>query len=309
MSAIRWFSLLLLSTLPLSSGAEVTADDLPSGTVWYLHADIERLRNTASGTEIAVWFDAEVGKELQEETGIDIGKEVKSITAYSDSADGIVILVEGPISKTTQDKLVAMATLEGNIDKREHQGNTYYFASEQHSPDDSGNAAFDDLDDVSYFSFAVNGKAIVTSNEDHLKELLDNNGRIAGSKSHDSALFVLTADVSFVQAGLMTHDLIEAGSDDDWESNIIRNTEQAAVLIADQDGQIVVEAQLMSKDPKMTQSIGGIVNGLISLQAFNSDLPPEIRSLIDNTRVVVDGAVLKINTVIAPAVIGALLND
>ena len=69
------------------------------------------------------------------------------------------------------------------------------------------NEALDDLDEAAYFSFAVDGKAIIASDENHLKAMLDNGGRIVGSNSHDGALFVLTADVSYVQAGLSTEEL------------------------------------------------------------------------------------------------------
>jgi len=308
MSSIRTLVLLLLSALPFSAGAAVTAGDLPAGTVWYMHADLQKLRSTESGKGLAIWFDSEVGDELRDEIGIDLGQEVNSVTAYSDTTHGTVILVEGPITKKTQEKLVAMAMLEGDLDIREYGGKTYYYADgdAEHS---GGSEPLDDLDDEAYFSFAIDGKAIVTSDENHMKALLDNGGRVVGSKSHDGALFVLTADVSFVQAGLMTKEFIDADDDGDWESNIVRNTEQAAVLIADHEGKIAVEAQLKSKDPKMAESIAGIVNGLISLQAFNTDLPPEIKSLIENTKVEVLGNILRINTVVDPALITTMLGD
>ena len=114
-------------------------------------------------------------------------------------------------------------------------------------------------------------------------------------------------DKTFVQAGLKTDQF--ADDDDDWNSNIIRNTEQAALMLADKDGMIAIEAKLVSADPRVTESIGGIVNGLISLQAFNSDLDPEILSLIRNTKINVDEKVLSISTVIDPSVVLAVLDD
>ena len=100
-----------------------------------------------------------------------------------------------------------------------------------------------------------------------------------------------------------------ADDDDDWESNILRNTEQAAVLVSDSGGQIAVEAQLVSTDPKMAASIGSIVSGLISLQAFNSELDPELLSLIQNTKVKVKDNVLSLSTVIDPEIIVSVLDD
>ena len=309
MSAPRLFLLLLLFSFPLHAGAAVTADDLPGDTIWYMHADLDQLRATESGKGISEWLDAELVVDLHEEFGVDLNAEVDSITAYSDATNGTVILIEGPISRETQDKLLALAVLEGDVDTREYDGNTYYFAGDDEKSARGDSDPFDDLEDSAYFSFALNNKAIIASSENQLKAMLDNGGRIVGSQSHAGALFVLTADVSFVQAGLRTNDLADEDDDGDWESNILRNTEQAALLIADRSGQIAIEAQLKTKDPKMAQSIGGIVNGLISLQVFNSELGPEIQSLIDNTRVEINENVLTINTVIDPnLVVEALRN-
>lgn len=314
MSAPRLFFFLLLFSFPLHSGAAVSADDLPGDTIWYMHADLDALRNTESGKGIAEWLDAEVVVEISEEFGVDLNAEVDSITAYSDATNGTVILIEGPISKETQEKLVALAVLQGDVDTREYDGNTYYFAGDEEAAGDEESAGddsdpFEDLEDSAYFSFALNNKAIIASSENQLKAMLDSGGKIVGSQSHDGALFVLTADVSFVQAGLRTNGLADEDDDGDWESNILRNTEQAALLIADRSGQIAVEAQLKTKDPKMAQSIGSIVNGLISLQAFNSELGPEVQSLIENTRVEVNENVLTISTVIDADLIVSVLDD
>ena len=309
MRAPRIFFFLLLFSFPLHAGAAVSAEDLPGDTIWYMHADLAQLRTTESGKGISEWLDAEVIVEIHEEIGVDLNSEVDSITAYSDATNGTVILIEGPVTKETQDKLLALAVLEGDVDTREYDGKTYYFVGDEEESDNGDSDPFEDLEDSTYFSFGIKNKAIVASSENQLKAMLDNGGEIVGGQSHDGALFVLTADVSFVQAGLRTNGLADEDDDGDWESSILRNTEQAALLIADRSGQIAIEAQLTSKDPKMAQSIGGIVNGLISLQAFNTELGPEVRSLIENTKVEVNENVLTINTVIDPALVVKVLND
>ncbi|MCH8334618.1 MAG: hypothetical protein IIC61_01890 [Proteobacteria bacterium] len=307
--ATRLFLFLLLFGLPLHGGAAVSADDLPGDTVWYLYADLDLMRTAESGNGFSEWFNAEIAADIREETGIDLSSEVNSITAYSDASNGTVILIDGPVTKETQDKLLALAAMRGYVDTREYDGKTYYFVGDDGDSGSSGRDPFDDLDDSTYFSFGISHKAIITSSENQLKALLDNGGRIVGSRSHDGALFVLTADMSFVQAGLRTNSLADEDDDDGWESNILRNTEQVAILIAERSGQIAIEAQLKSKDPKIAASIGAIINGLISLQAFNSELGPEVQSLIENTRVEVNGNVLTINTVIDPALVAEMLND
>ncbi len=255
------------------------------------------------------WFEDEVVEEISEETGINLSAEVNSITAYSGATNGTVVVVNGPMTKESQERLLAIATMEagGDIDLLEYKGMTYYHIGDEEDEGDSGNEPFEDLEDSAWFSFAVDNKAILASTEKQLQALLDSGGNIAGAGSHDGALFVLSADKSFVQAGMQAENM--ASEDDDWESNILRNTKQAAVLVADKDGMIAVEAQLVSTDPKMAAAIGGIANGLISLQAFNSDLDPEIQELIRNTRVEVVDNTLSISTVIDPDMVISVLDD
>jgi hypothetical protein len=309
MSASRLFFFLLLFSFPLHTSGAVTAGDLPGDTIWYVHADLEAMRTTESGSKIYGWFEDEVVEDISEETGIDLSAEVNSMTAYSDATNGTVVVIDGAITRESQERLLAIATMQagGDIDLLEYKGMTYYHIGDEEDEGDWGNEPFDDLEDSAWFSFALDNKAILTSTEKQLQALLDSGGKIAGAGSHDGALFVLSADKSFVQAGMQADNM--ASEDDDWESNILRNTKQAAVLIADKDGMIAIEAQLVSADPKMAQAIGGIINGLISLQAFNSDLDPEIQELIRNTRVEVVDNTLSINTVIDPDTVLTVLMD
>ena len=310
MRASQIFIFLLLFSIPLQAGAAVTTGDLPGDTIWYMHADLEAMRTTESGSKIYVWFEDEIGDDIEEEIGIDLSTEVNSITAYSDATSGTVVVVEGPLTKESQERLLAIATVEadGDIELLDYKGMTYFHVGDEEDEGKRGSEPFDDLEDSAWFSFAIDGKAILASTERHLQALLDSGGEVAGAGSHDGALFVLSADKTFVQAGMQA-DNMALEDDDDWESNILRNTQQAAFLLADMDGMIAIEAQLVSTDPKMAEAIGGIANGLISLQAFNSDLDPEIQDLIRNTRIEVTGNTLSINTVIDPDIVAAVLSD
>ena len=255
------------------------------------------------------WFEDEVVVELKDEIGIDIGEEVDSVTAFSDSEDGTIIIVSGPVTKATQEKLLALAATQGPVDPREFDGKTYYFFGDEEEIDDNGSDFFEDLEDAVFVSFAIDGKILVTGTDRQMRGLLDNKGKVAGAGSHDGALLILSANKTLVQAGINTDGIVDAGDGDDWESNIVRNTEQAALLMADESGQLAIEAQLMSTDPKMAEAIGGIVNGLIALQAFNSELGPELQSLIRNTRVEVLENILSINMVIDPELVVTVLGD
>ena len=213
------------------------------------------------------------------------------------------------MSKDSRDKLLALAAQEGPVDPREYGNKEYFFFGDEDEIDNGSDEPFEDLEDALFLSFAVDGKALITGTEAQMRDLLDNNGRISGSGSHDGALLVLSANKTLVQAGMQKDGMIEADDDDDWESKIVNNTEQGALLLADESGQLALQAQLVSTDPKMAEAIGGIVNGLIALQAFNSELEPEMLSLIQNTRVTVDANNLSINMVIDPNLLVSVLDD
>ena len=300
----------LLALVPLSAAADIEIGDLPDNTVWYFHADLEAMRNGDAGNQVYAWFEKEVAEDIREDVGIDISAEVDSVTAFANNSDGSIIVVEGPMTRETTDKILAMAAMEGPVDPREYNGETYYFFGDEDDIDDNGDDMLEDLEDAVFVSFAVSGKALIAGTEAQIQDLLDKNGEVTGSGSHDGALLVLSANKTLVQAGL-NPDVVahEYDDDDDWESNIMKNTREAALLMADEDGQIAIEAQLVSTDPKMAEAIGGIVNGLIALQAFNSDLGPEFQNLIRATKVEVNEKVLRISTVLDPDLMVSILED
>ena len=303
MPVLRLIFFLLLFCAPLVANPGVTGADFPGNTIWYAHADLEQMRSAASGKDLYNWLDGEVFIEIYEEIGIDVGKETDRVTAYADNEHGSVIIVEGPVSQETKDKVLALAAIGKDLNLLKSGGKDYYQFGDT---DENSGTDLDALEDGGFFSFDIKDKVIVTSTEEQMKTLLDRNGKLAGMGNHSNALFVLTADKSLVQAGLRTDELDD---DDGWDSNILRNTEQVAVLIADSDGFIAIEVHLVTSEPGMAQSISSIVNGLIALQAFNDDLSPEIVSLIQNTKIEVKDSTLSINTVIDPAQIIAILDD
>lgn len=311
----RFFKTLILLSImtPLASFAQMGGGDLPSGTRWYLHVDLKQMRDSSSGRELFNWLDGEVFMEIHEDIGIDIGKETDSLTAFSGVDKGTVILVEGNISEDSQNKVLAAAAIEARLDTKAHKGKTYYRVEDNDRKnrvgkhDERNNISFDGLDDEAFFSFAFRNKLIITSTDEAMQALLDTGGKVAGSGAHTGALFVLTADKTFVQAGLKTDELDDDG--DGWKSNIVRNTEQVNLLISENKDLIAVQAELVSTDPRMAQSIGGIVNGLVSLQAFNTELDPDLLEVIQNTKIQVKEKVLSISTVINPKTVVQALNN
>ena len=314
MSVIRSILFLLFLSVPVTGAAGM--GDLPENTVWYLHADLAQMRSTTSGQRLYSWLDGEVLVDIHDEIGIDLNKEVNSLTAFSGKENGTIIIVEGPLSGETEEKLLALARDKADVQEFSHGRQTYFHISDDHDDDDDNdneshrrsNGALQDLEDGAFLSFALKNKLVVAGSEAQMKELLDNNGKVAGSDSHNGALFVLTADKSFVQAGLNTDSIADDG-DDDWDSKILRNTEHAALMVSDFDGMIAIEAQLVSSDADMAAAIGSIASGLIAMQAFNTDLDPGFKALIANTKIDVSENVLSVNTVIAPELIVSILEN
>lgn len=294
----------LLITLPLGCAADISAADLPESTVWYMHADLAQMRTTESGAHLYRWLDGEVFVEINDELGIDLNQEIDRVTAFSQTADGATVVVEGPFGAEIQAQILAAARGKGDIDVRDHRGQTYYRIGDAERSDDAEQESFED---TQFFTFAVPGKLVVDSNESRLTAMIDNNGRIAGAEAHANTLFVLTADKEFVQAGMRTDQF--ADDEDDWDSNILRNTEQASLMVSDQGGMIAIQAQLVATDPTLTQSIGNIVSGLIALQAFNSEMAPEIVSVLQNTKVEAVDKLLSISTVLDPQTVVAILEN
>lgn len=304
MSALR----LLLATLALTplAHAEIAPDDLPGNAEWYLHADLAALRETDSGRGLYRWLETEVFAEIERETGIDPGSEIDTITAFAGNGLGAVLLVEGPISTDTRDKLLAMAAAKAKLDTLTRDGQAYYHVYDRAGPQ-RHRGSLEDFEDSAWFTFAVKDKLIVTSDEEQLLALVESGGRITGGGSHAGALFVLTADKEFVQAGAQTSRL--ADDEGDWDSNILRNTERAALLLSDARGLLAFEARLVSKDPTIAQSLGGIINGLIGLQSLNTELDPEIIRIVQNTKVEIEENVLSVSTVFDPGIVVRMLEE
>ncbi len=296
----------VVAVLPGVVLAETGASDIPGDVDWYLHADLEAMRSAPSGHGLYRWLSDEAFDDVKQEIGIDIGAEVDTVTAFADQERGAVLLVEGPISQETRDKLLALATLKAKLDTGTYDGKTLYHL-QRDAERQRGKRSLEAFEDSAWFTFDIEDKLIVTSTRAQLEALLDAGGRIAGAASHAGSLFVLTADKEFVQAGARTAEF--ASDDGDWNSNILRNTEKVALLVSDRDGLVAVAAQLVSRDPAIARSLGGIINGLVGLQAFNEEIDPEVRTIIQNTKIEVMANVLSIDMVFDPEIVARLLDE
>ena len=303
MRTLKIVLFLLLAVVPLSTPAEVSPSNVPANAVWYFHADFEAMRTGEAGASIYMWLDDEVFEEIRDESGVDLNKEARQITAYAEPDDGIVIVIDGDISQESQDKMLAIATLSGNMELHEPGDKQYYFfsGSSDDVDDESDDMDIESLEDSAYVSFALKDKVIVTSSQDKMKSLLDKNGVATIRSSQEGTLFVLSADRNLMQAGVLADEF--GNYDDDWDSNILQNAKQIALLVADEGEKIAVEAQLVTSEPEMASSLASIARGLIALQVFSDDLDDELKGALSGTTVNVEGSQLNIKMMLDPDVV------
>jgi hypothetical protein len=304
--------ILLFLGLPATLLADVTVGGLPETAKWYFHADFEEMRSSEAGQHLYGWLQKEVFDDIREDVGVDFDKEVDTVTAFSAKDEGVVVVIDGSISQETQDKILAVGAASGSLDKLGSGNKSYYHIKDNGQDDDDGDhdhgnvdINVDGFDDGAYFTFAVKNKIIVASTEEDIQSLIANKGKVDVAKSQKGALFVLSAERNLVQAGVKADEL---GDDVGWDSNILRNTEQAALLISDEAGKIAIEAQLVTTEKEMADSLASIVRGLISLQIFNDDLDPEVASFLQNTSVEVDDKTLKLKVALDPELVVATLD-
>ena len=207
------------------------------------------------------------------------------------------------IAQETKDKLLAMATLQGGLLDFEHKGKAFYFLP---NDDENRNVEIDSFEDGVYFSFALKNRIIAASSDAQLKALLDNRGKLPKRRDAKGALIVLTAEKSLIQAGMQADQI---DGDGGWQSNILRNTDQVALMVADVAGKIALETQLIAKQPEMAESLASIVRGLISLTMFSEDMNPTVSKFLQDTTVDVDGSSLKIRVALDPEAVVAALDD
>jgi hypothetical protein len=307
MRQLKSLVLLFLFMAPVAALSALSVDDLPGASKWYFHADFKQMRSSEAGQHLYAWLQDEVFDEIREDAGVDLDKEADYLTAFATENDGLIIVIEGNISQETEDKLVAMGAASGSLNRHGSGKKAYYHIKDDDDMDFDGDDIridVDSFDNGAYFSFAIENKLLVTSTQEKMEALLASGGKLQGVRSERGQLFVLSAERGLIQAGARTVDFDGNG---DWDSNILRNTEHAALLVADKKGKISIEAQLITTEPEMAESLASIVRGLISLQVFNDDMDPEVATFLQNTNVNVNDKKLTISVALDPEVVVAAI--
>ena len=306
---MRKFMLLVaMSVLGFPALATADVDGVPDSATWYFHADFDAMRDGKSSRGIYDWLNAEVFEEIRDDVGIDFDQEAQRLTAFASAGEGPVILLDGKISQDTKDKIMAIAAADGELQTFKSSGKAYYFFDGDGDGANTGDIDIDieSLEKEAYVSFSLKDKIVITNTQDQMKALLANDGKMKSANTDNNTLFVLRAERSLIQAGVKAD---EMGDDDDWDSKILRNTKQVAVMMADLGDKLGIEAQLMANEPEMANSLASIVRGLIGLQVFNDEMDSEIAAVLQSTKVDVSGSTLKLSLSLDPdTVVSALEN-
>ena len=296
-----WKLLIALTLLPFAAMADINIQGVGGVSNWYFQADFDKMRSTEAGKPLYAWMQKEVFAEINRESGIRLDRDLEQLIAQSDGADGVILVLNGKVRQETRDQIMAIAATQ-NIDLAPRKaGRRQYFFIEGNA--DTKKDEDNPFENGAFLSFDIRDKVILTSSEAEMRSLLDNGGRVRPRDAR--AMIMFSAENSLMEAGIET----EPDGSEDWDSNIMKNTEEAALLVADAKGKLGVEAQLVSKEPEMAESLASIVRGLISLQVFNDELDPELATLLKETRVDVRDRVLSISIALDPNVVVDALNQ
>lgn len=309
----------LLSVLLALPTLSAAAEDIPGTATWYLHVDLQRLKSEQAGMGVYDWISTEVFDEVKQDAGIDLEKELDRITAFSLPGQGPVIVVDGDISQDSKDKIMALIMAEGDLKPNKASGKSYYhFASgedaERHedglSIDSSTvNIHFNSLEDEAWISTDIKNKILITASETQMQGLLKNKGKVPGGNGHKGALVVLTAEKTILQAGMNSDAMNADDGDGGWESNILRNTEQVAFLVAAAANKLAIEAKLITNEPEMAESLASVVRGLISLMSFSDELESDAAAVLQSTKVRTNGNSLSISLAVDSDLVVSALSE
>ena len=286
--------------------AAVTGNELPADATWYFHADLDEMRASESGASLYAWLEEEVFAEVRDETGIDLAKEVRRVTAWATGPDAAAMVIDGRFSGETRDKALAAAATADRFETLKADGHTYYYVQGD-GETDGESISIDGVENDFYFSFDLKDKLVVAAGKPQMEALLASGGKVPGNQSPSGALFVLTAEKSLIQAGMDTRGIEHDG--EGFESNILRNTKQVALMVADVAGSIAVDVQLVATEDDTALQIASIVRGILALQAFSEDMDPEVAQFLQGTRVDVDGSRLRISVALTPEMLSAALDE
>ena len=314
---IRIFSVMLATGLVCApvQASSITSSDLPTDSNWYVHINLDLIRNSDVGREFALETMDEALDDIQDELNIDIRDEIEGVTVFgavlpvrgSHMSDGAVIL-HGPISDETQAALFSALEQKGAVVSTLFDNSLAWYTvsnanDEMTYTEEDGSVRDLSWDDqkVLYFSFGET-QALVTQSMEMMQIFLDAGGYLGSFESVDTdALLVLQADRALMQGGANTSAEI-AG---EWDSSVLKNLDAVALVVAEDNGGLQISAQLQANSAEVAMSVRNIVEGMVALKAL-SEPDGALGDILRNVRFLNDGSVLHVDVPVAADQIEAL---
>ena len=292
----------------LAQADGISNSDLPEGSNWYVHVNLELIRSSGVGRGFVQETLDEAREDIQDELGIDFSGEIEGVTVFGGMLpkhgsllnEGAVVL-HGYIGEETRSAVLSKLDEHGvKVDTSVENGQTLYTVES-----DSRSMSYEDADgehqtitlgdrEVLYFSFGAN-QTLITQDMEMMQTFIDAHGYLGGFESADaSALLVLQADRALMQGGANTTEDI-AG---DWDSAILKNLEAVAVVVAEENDGLQISAQLIADTAEAAMSVRNIAEGLVALKALDEADSP-LGDVLRNVRFENDGTVLHVSVPIA----------
>jgi hypothetical protein len=314
---IRTFCLVLISGLVwvTAQAASLGDSDLPTDSNWYVHVNLDLIRNSEVGKQFMMETFNEAMDEIESELNVDIREEIEGVTIFGAAlpahgnpiSDGAVVL-HGMFSAETQSAILSALENKGaHFSKSFEAGLAYYTVDSDESSlnytDEDG-----DLRDVSWgenedlhFSFGST-QVLVTQSLEMMQVFLGNGGYLGGFEQAGSdALLIIEADRALMQGGANTSAEI-AG---EWDSSVLKNVDAVALVIEEAQGGVQINAQLTASSAEAAMSVRNIAEGLVALKAL-SDSEGVVGEVLRSVRFENEGSVLHVSVPVAADQIEAL---
>lgn len=311
-SRMKFYGVLLVTALFFVSAqaASISSTDIPAGSNWYIHANLELIRNSEAGQQFILDTVDEALGDIKDDLGIDIANEIHAVTIFGSELPlpkGAVIL-HGAFSGDSQAQLLTVLEREGADVSTSFRGSLAYYSVAKSDSNMTYTTEDGHVEDVSfgnreplYFSFAAD-QTLITHNEELLFDFLDAGGHLGGLESaNPGAMLVLQADRALLQGGADTS--INFGGK--WDSSVLKNVDAFALVVAENNGGVDLNIELRAATEDVAMSVRNIVEGLVALKALD-DGDEIVGEILRSIRFENDGAVLRVSVPVAADQLEAL---
>jgi phosphohistidine swiveling domain-containing protein len=319
--SMRKQALIFMAALVLtgsSAAASLRNGDLPEGSNWYLHINVDLMRTSVIGQKMMEETVNEAFADIEKEIGVDFTQNITGLTVFGGQLppnEGAVI-AHGDLSGQVRNDLLDVMSKAGTFLEFEHAGYLYYGINDLGGDgntisytDEKGNRVVEEYDhggdsDLLLVAFG-DGQTMFAKSDEMVKRFLDSGARLAGIAAGPDELFVIEADRAMMQGGVNTTVNLGHGN---WDSSILSNVERIAAVLVDENGAASFHADVTATSPEIAESVRNIVEGLVALKALDSSDEPAVGNLLRATKIATNGADITVDLYLEAALINDLLD-